>query len=185
MPAKKAEPKKEVASLTPQGNGQAGGRLGEARGQMPMPAVGRISGQYGEPTPAGISRRGIDIATRPGAQVVAPYDGKVVFAGPFRAYGQLLIISVGEGYHVLLAGMTRINGLAGQSILAGEPVGIMGSSSDEDSPARQNGAADNGGLGAKEVSSGQHPALYIEFRKDGDPIDPRPWLMMSDKKARG
>jgi septal ring factor EnvC (AmiA/AmiB activator) len=61
----------------------------------------------------------------------------------------------------------------------------MGSSSDEDSPIGETGPAGQRGLAKHEVSSGQRPALYIEFRKDGDPIDPRPWLMMSDKKARG
>lgn len=151
----------------------------QAKGLIRPPVAGMIVKGFDEPNGLGGKTQGLTIGTRPGAQVIAPFDGKIVFAGAFRRYGQLLIISVGEGYHVLLAGMTRINGLAGQSILAGEPVGIMGSSSDEDSPIRRNGAADH------EVSSGQHPALYIEFRKDGDPIDPRPWLMMSDKKARG
>ncbi len=178
----------QTALLTPPANQPdlPSSRLfSQAKGLIRQPVAGSIVRGFDQPNGLGGKTQGLTIATRPGAQVIAPFDGKIVFAGSFRRYGQLLIISVGEGYHVLLAGMTRINGLAGQSILAGEPVGIMGSSSDEDSPARQTGAADNGGLGAKEVSSGQHPALYIEFRKDGDPIDPRPWLMMSDKKARG
>ena len=76
--AKSADPKTVVASAAP----FATRRMSELQGQLPMPAIGHISGQYGEPTPTGISRKGLDIETRPGAQVVAPFDGKVVFAGP-------------------------------------------------------------------------------------------------------
>lgn len=183
-----AGPDTQTALLTPPANQPdlPSSRLfSQAKGLIRQPVAGSIIRGFDQPNGLGGKTQGLTIATRPGAQVIAPFDGKIVFAGSFRRYGQLLIISVGEGYHVLLAGMTRINGLAGQSILAGEPVGIMGSSSDEDSPARQNGAAGHDGMGTQEVSSGQHPALYIEFRKDGDPIDPRPWLMISDKKARG
>jgi septal ring factor EnvC (AmiA/AmiB activator) len=94
-PAQKAEPppKAQIASAAP----FATGRMGEARGQLSMPAVGRITGQYGEPLPTGTSRKGLDIETRAGAQVVAPHEGKVVFAGPFRAYGLLLIIEHSGG----------------------------------------------------------------------------------------
>ena len=91
-----------------------------------MPVVGRVKGRYGEVIRPGITRKGIEIETAAKAQVVAPYDGKVVFAGNFRGYGQLLIIEHSEGYHSLLAGMTRINGTPGQWLLAGEPVGVMG-----------------------------------------------------------
>ena len=71
---------------------------------------------------------------------------------------------------MLLAGMKRIDGKVGQDILAGEPIGMMGPSPDEK---------------GRETATGARPTLYIEFRKDGDPIDPRPWLLMSDEKARG
>jgi septal ring factor EnvC (AmiA/AmiB activator) len=158
--AKKSESKAadtQVASAAP----FATGRMGEARGQMPMPAVGKITGQYGEPTSSGISRRGIDIETRPGAQVIAPNDGKVVFAGPFRAYGLLLIIEHSEGYHTLLAGLSRIDTSVGQRLLSGEPVGIMDPAAD---------AA---------------PSLYVELRRNGQPINPLPWLAARKGKANG
>ncbi len=158
-PAKKAEPKDtQVASAAPFATGRS---MSQAQGQLPMPAVGRISGQYGEPMSTGISRKGLDIETRPGAQVVAPYEGKVVFAGPFRAYGQLLIIEHSEGYHTLLAGLSRIDATVGQRLLSGEPVGIMDPAADTS------------------------PSLYVELRRNGQPINPLPWLAARKGKANG
>jgi murein hydrolase activator len=135
--------------------------ISKARGMLPFPAMGRIVGRYGQMTETGMSRKGIVIHTRPDAQVVAPYDGRVVFAGPFRGYGQLLIIEHGEGYHSLVAGMARIDGVIGQSVLAGQPVGVMGS------------------------QKGGKPALYVELRRKGRPINPLPWLAARKRKVNG
>lgn len=159
-PAKKAEPKDNQTQIASAAS-FATSRMSQAQGQLPMPAVGRISGQYGEPMSTGISRKGLDIETRPGAQVVAPYEGKVVFAGPFRAYGQLLIIEHGEGYHTLLAGLSRIDATVGQRLLSGEPVGIMDPAADTS------------------------PSLYVELRRNGQPINPLPWLAARKGKANG
>ncbi len=178
----------QVAALSPprSGTSSPSSRLfSEAKGLVRLPVTGPVLREFGAPNGLGGRMQGLQIAARPEAQIVAPFDGKIVFAGPFRAYGQLLIISVGEGYHVLLAGMSRINGTAGQTVLAGEPVGTMGPSPSPDSLAEDNGAAERGGGSNRDAKAGQRPVLYIEFRKDGDPINPRPWLMMSDKKARG
>ena len=87
-----------------------------------------LTGKYQTSADAGLLAKGITITSRAGAQVVAPFDGIVAFAGPFRGYGQLLIVEHSEGYHTLLAGLGRIDIAAGQRILAGEPVGIMNSS---------------------------------------------------------
>lgn len=149
----------------------------QAKGLIRLPATGLLLSGFGSSNGEGGRTEGMTIATRPDAQVIAPFDGKVAYAGPFRRYGQLLILSVGEGYHVLLAGMSEIDASVGQSVLAGEPLGRMGGtsspSSDEITESRQKTATDG------------RPSLYIEFRKDSDPIDPRPWLKMSDTKARG
>ena len=101
------------------------------------------------------------VATQSGAIVTAPADGSVLYAGPFRSYGQLLILNAGDGYHVVLAGMSRINVAPGQSVLAGEPVGAMGE-------ARVASTSASGNANAT-------PELYVEFRKDGKPVDPAPW----------
>ncbi len=126
----------------------------QARGTMPFPVAGSLTGRYGAASQAageaGLLAKGITITGRAGAQVVAPYDGVIAFAGPFRGYGQLLIIEHSEGYHTLLAGMGQIDATVGQRVLAGEPIGIM----------------------ASEGAS----ALYVELRRDGQPINPLPWL---------
>ncbi|MGB8274317.1 MAG: peptidoglycan DD-metalloendopeptidase family protein [Alphaproteobacteria bacterium] len=132
-----------------------------AKGRLGFPAQGHIARRFGEPTEAGLKSRGIVIDTVDGAQVVAPYDGQVAFAGPFRGYGQLLIIAQGEGYHILLAGLSRIDCVVGQWLLAGEPVGVMGPAENSD------------------------PQLYVELRYDGEPINPLPWLAARDEKVSG
>lgn len=131
-----------------------------AQGEMPIPARGRVVIHFGQADDQGNPAKGITIETRPGAQVVAPFDGQVVFAGPFRGYGLLLIIEHSEGYHTLLAGMSRIDSSVGQRLLAGEPVGIMGETAEK-------------------------PLLYVELRRNGQPINPLPWLTARKVKVSG
>ena len=134
----------------------------KARGKMVFPARGRLVTRYGElGDSTGLAAKGLTLATRHEARVVAPYDGEVVFAGSFRGYGQLLIIAPGEGYHILLAGLSRIDSAVGQALLAGEPVGAMGRPENGDS------------------------SLYIELRRRGEPINPLPWLAAIHKKVSG
>ncbi len=139
--------------------------LALAKGALRYPVVGQTIATYGEAVRRGFSREGITLKTLPGAQVIAPYDGKVVFAGRFRGYGKLLIIEHGERYHSLLAGMSRIDGILGQWLLSGEPVGIM-----------QN----DGNAGGN-----KKPLLYLELRRNGQPINPVPWLAVGKGKANG
>ena len=143
------------------------------RGRLPLPARGRIVLGYGQRNKAGIKSRGLRILTRAGAPVVAPYDGRIVYAGPFRSYGLLLIIGHGEGYHTLIAGMSRVDGVVGQWLLAGEPIGQM---SDNDTDDNHNASPDSGG---------KPPALYLELRRNGEPINPLRWLIASDRKVSG
>ncbi len=153
-------------------------KLGEPRGQMVFPARGRILLSYGQAGDRGQPQRGLTIETRPDAQVVAPFDGKIVFAGPFRGYGRILIIEHGEGYHTLLAGLGRIEVSVGQVVATGEPIATTGGldtdgSPDVDSPAdiSLRGAAG--------------PVLYVELRRHGQPINPLPWLATSNGKVSG
>jgi len=141
------------------------------RGQVPIPVNGVKLKQFGAPDANGGLEKGVSIATRAGAQVTAPADGWVVYAGPFRSYGQLLILNVGGGYHVLLAGMDRISVDLGQFVLTGEPVAVMGNSSH---------------IAAILATGSSQPVLYIEFRKDGVPVDPGPWWASGEgEKVRG
>jgi len=82
--------------------------------------------EFGGADGVGGQEKGLSISARPGAQITAPCDGWVVYAGPFRNYGQLLILNAGDGYHVLLAGMDRISVDLGQFVVTGEPVAVMG-----------------------------------------------------------
>jgi septal ring factor EnvC (AmiA/AmiB activator) len=144
----------------------------EARGLLPMPVGGTMVREFGDPDGVGGTSRGISISTRPRAVVASPADGWVAFAGPFRSFGRLLIINAGGGYYLLLAGMEQIRVEVGQFVLAGEPVATMG---DTSSLTAGNGGVETGG-----------PVLYVEFRKDGGSIDPRPWWAKSQsEKVRG
>jgi septal ring factor EnvC (AmiA/AmiB activator) len=120
-----------------------------------------LAGVYGQNIGNGATRKGITIETLSHAQVIATYDGQVVFAGAFRGYGQLLIIEHGGGYHSLLAGLARIDSDIGQTVVAGEPVGVMGR------------------------LAGARPVLYLELRRNGQPINPLPWLAASKNRVSG
>lgn len=128
--------------------------------QLQLPVTGRFKLRYGGKDDNGGVMQGDMVATQSGAIVTAPADGNVLYAGRFRSYGQLLILDAGNGYHIVLAGMSRITATSGQSVLSGEPVGAMGEARVADT-------------GASTVTNS--PELYIEFRKDGKPVDPAPW----------
>src|SRR5437588_1984593 len=142
-----------------------------AKGLFAFPANGRKIRDFGGSDGAGGVEKGISLATRAGAQVTTPCDGWVVYAGPFRSYGQLLILNAGGGYHVLIAGMERISVNIGQFVLTGEPVATMGSTSQ---------------VASILATTASQPVLYVEFRKDGTPIDPGPWWAANEgEKVRG
>ncbi len=142
-----------------------------AKGLLPLPVNGNKIRDFGGSDGVGGVQKGISLATRPGSQVTTPCDGWVVYSGPFRSYGQLLILNAGGGYHVLIAGMERISVSIGQFVLTGEPVATMGSTSQVASILATNAS---------------QPVLYVEFRKDGTPIDPGPWWAANEgEKVRG
>lgn len=116
-------------------------------GNLRLPATGRVAVRYGEADRYGATSRGLTINTRPGATVISPFAGQVQFAGPFRGYGQILIVEHGHGYHSLIAGLGRIDGQVGQTVSAGEPLGIM--------PGENT------------------PDLYFELRRNGQPVNPQ------------
>ena len=175
VPPKLAPP--SAVELAPKGGAIFGntGRLAPAmpfhlaKAQLPMPAQGRKVLAFGDKTQYGGQSKGVVVETRHGAQVTSPCDGWIVYAGSFRTYGQLLIINAGGGYHVLVAGLSQVDVQLEQFVLAAEPVGTM-------SPAPKAAAG-------KPPSSA--PVLYIEFRKDGRPIDPDPWWVAGHQKVQG
>ena len=143
---------KEIAMvrLTPDKSENNAINFLSARGKLIRPASGNIITSYGEELSKGVNSKGLIIKTRSGAQVVAPYDGTVIFSGPFKGYGNLIIVEHGQGYVSLLAGMNTVDTENGQMVLAGEPVGTM-----PDTPSAK---------------------LYVEIRKNQKPVNPAPWF---------
>ena len=133
----------------------AGPGLGEARGQLGTPVAGTVVKAFGEAGIAGPAT-GISFGAPPAARVSAPCGGRVVFAGPFRSFGQLIIIDCGGGFHFVLAGLDRLDVAVGRPVQPGEPVGVMA-------------AWDPRTLGTR-------PLLYMELREHGQPINPAPFL---------
>ena len=143
----------------------------QTRGLLPRPVQGVELYEFGTPLPTGPRRAyrpapNIAITTRANARVRAPADGWVVYAGPFRSYGSILILNAGDGYNIVLSGLSQTDLVPGRFVLAGEPVGRMG--------ARRTARASVIGQGVASLG-GDRPVLYVEFRKDGKPIDPAPW----------
>ena len=133
----------------------AGPGLGEARGQITAPVAGGIVRAWGATTDAGPAT-GVSYRAPPSARVVSPCDGRVVFSGPFRSYGKLMIVDCGGGYHFVLAGLDRLDVSSGRAVQAGEPIGVM--------PAWDPQVA------------AERPTLYVELRRNGAPVDPEPFL---------
>ena len=120
--------------------------------RLGLPATGRLIQAYGDTLPTGRKAEGITLRTRANAQVVAPSDAIIEYAGSFRSYGKMLILRTGDGYHIVLYGLSDVYTTLGQSVLAGEPIGQMTSRTDV------------------------QPDLHMELRKDGIPEDPTKWM---------
>ena len=144
----KEQQQKQAASII-QVSGK--GAFAKAKGSLAWPAQGKITQNFGDTTGASQSHaKGMIITTRKGAQVTAPFDGTVLFAGPFQNYGQLVIIDHGDNYLTVLSGMDTITTTLGSQLLTGEPVGHM---------------------------STDYVNLYLEVRQNGQAINPRPWFI--------
>jgi murein hydrolase activator len=123
-----------------------------------MPVSGAIAQRFGaadaDKEGGAATSQGLSLAALPGAEVVAPFDGRVIYSGPFGNLGLILIIRHGGLYHSLLARLERVDIEADQWVLAGEPVGAL-----------------------MDLSGA---ALYFELRRNGHPVDPQPWLALGD-----
>ncbi|MEX2662126.1 MAG: peptidoglycan DD-metalloendopeptidase family protein [Vicinamibacterales bacterium] len=127
------------------------------RGQMPWPADGIVVGRFGR-QPVGrvpginVTRNGIDLSLPDGRTVAAIHEGVVTFAGPFTAYGNLVIVDHGGGAQTLYGHLASVSVNRGDRVSAGTQVGLSGR------------------------NPGGNPALYFELRIDGRPVDPLQWL---------
>ncbi|MDD2326193.1 MAG: peptidoglycan DD-metalloendopeptidase family protein [Alphaproteobacteria bacterium] len=112
------------------------------------PVSGKIIKDYGDNDDFGVTSEGVTILAAFGSPVVAPRGGLVVFAGPFRGYGKVVILQHTGGYHAFLSGFSRLDVEIGQKVESGEPLGVL--------PQKGDGK----------------PEIYFEWRKGTTPIDP-------------
>ena len=103
---------------------------------------------FGDKDADGVTSDGLTFASPSGAPIVAPRSGRVVFVGPFRGYGKIVILQHANGYHSLLSGFGRIDAEMGQEVDAGEPLGVL------------------------PVKAGAKQELYFEWRRGDEPTDP-------------
>jgi murein hydrolase activator len=133
-----------------------------ALGSLRLPVIGRVT--PGDPagpgrTPGINGPLGLWFETSGKAEAVAPADSEVVFAGSYQKFGQVLILEMAGGYHLTLAGLGRIDVHIGDLVLAGEPVGVL--------------------------PEGRAARLYLELRRNGQAVDPAPWMSAELRKAKG
>lgn len=121
-------------------------RVSGGRGQPAyrLPVVGRIVAGLGEVSASGVRSRGLTIAARPGGQVIAPAQGRIVFAGAYRGYGKIVILDHGDGWSSLVTGMIGLSAAIGDEVEAGSPLGRAGAN---------------------------RPRITVELRRAGQPVD--------------
>lgn len=126
-------------------------RAGKALYRQPLekPVSGPVIRKFGSRDADGVTSHGLTYRAAWNSRIVAPASGRVVFAGPFRGYGQILILQHKDGYHSFLAGFGHIDAEMGQEVSAGEPVGVL--------PVK---------------GTAERPELYFEWRRNGEPVDP-------------
>ena len=127
--------------------------LPDSDGQMPVSGIVRVG--YGQRDSIGAKSSGISIETLGGSLVVAPLGGIVRYAGPFRGYGNIVIIAHKGGYHSLVAGLDKISVSEGQTIVSGEPIAILDGDSD-----------------ANPAKPAPRKTIYYELRYGGQPVNP-------------
>lgn len=127
---------------------------------LKLPVAGRILRNFGSKDSYGVASHGLTLSAAPGSPVMAPLKGRVVFTGPFKGYGQIVIVQHGEGAHSLLGGFGRIDVSRGQKVETGEPLGVLPGKGKE------------------------RPEIYFEWRQNGEPADPMAKTVSQDSLRR-
>jgi septal ring factor EnvC (AmiA/AmiB activator) len=131
--------------------------LDAARGRLEWPVQGKVSAPFGRfkhpEFGAEIIRKGIDIDAPPGEAIKAVERGRVIYAGAFSGYGNMVIVDHGARYYSIYGHLGEMVKKSGDELRRGEVLGRVGAG---DAPS-----------GAK---------LYFEMRKDGRSVDPLAWL---------
>jgi septal ring factor EnvC (AmiA/AmiB activator) len=110
-----------------------------------LPVAGSIVTGLGEVSEAGVRSRGLTLSTWAGAQVVAPAAGRVIYAGRFRGYGNIVILDHGGGWSSLVAGLDRVLVRVGDAPVQGTPLG--------------------------RTPQGEAPRITVELRRKGEAVD--------------
>ncbi|MBO9725870.1 MAG: peptidoglycan DD-metalloendopeptidase family protein [Novosphingobium sp.] len=114
-----------------------------------LPVTGRLVTGFGEVLPGQAPSRGLSLATRASAQVVAPAAGRIAFAGPYRGYGRIVIIEHKGGWTSLVTGLTRLDVEVGRQVVAGAPIGTTGPGD---------------------------PRIMVELRRQGEAVNPLQYI---------
>ncbi|MEE4204748.1 MAG: peptidoglycan DD-metalloendopeptidase family protein [Erythrobacter sp.] len=114
-----------------------------------LPVQGRTLAGFGARRESGLASTGITLVPAPGAQVVAPASGRIAFAGPYRGYGRIVIIEHDGGWTSLVTGLARADVPVGSRVIGGSPLGL---------------------------AEAEDPAVTIELRRDGEPVNPLEYL---------
>lgn len=109
-----------------------------------LPVTGRTVTGFGASQGAGLSQ-GLTLEPIAGAQVIAPAEGRVGFAGSYRGFGRIVIIEHPGGWTSLITGLARLDVRTGQELVGGAPLGIAGPN---------------------------NPQVTLELRRDGTPVNP-------------
>ncbi|MCU0699107.1 MAG: peptidoglycan DD-metalloendopeptidase family protein [Myxococcaceae bacterium] len=134
------------------------------KGELPMPTKGLVEVGFGKVVNPRFNtvtvQKGIDVRAAAGTPVVSVGEGTVVFSGWLKGYGTLVIVDHGAGYHSLYAHLSSTEVEVGTVVNEGESIGAVG---------------DTGSL--------KGAYLYFEIRKQGQAVDPQPWLKAPDTDA--
>ena len=120
--------------------------------------ISRFGKEYNQQLKTWIFRDGIKIAAFAGTPVKAVEGGKVIFAGAFRSYGQVVIIDHGQGFFTIYGFLQEIKAYVGQVVKSGNIIGTCGY--DSQGTAMGQGKA----------------ALYFEVRSGTQALDPLNYL---------
>jgi septal ring factor EnvC (AmiA/AmiB activator) len=142
--------------------------IAAAKGTLPMPVLGTILRRPDEADAAGVRRPGLLVVTRARALVTAPWPATIRYRGPLLDYGNVMILELGRGYLLILAGLETVYGEVGEVVPAGAALGLMGgpeAMATEFLASTQEG----GGAGGSET-------IYMELRQGADTVDPTEWF---------
>jgi len=164
-----------AAALRDLGLGDAGRKPGAAFSAAPLPVAGRVSAGFGEPDPWGRPGQGWTIEAPAFAQVTAPWDATIRYAGPLIDYGRVVVLEPEAGYLVVIAGLAHIDRSAGEAVLAGEKLGDLGGPLPTSEEILLEAAAGGGQI--------RQETLYLEIRRSGIPLDPADWFDATGSEA--